>query len=620
MVQRTYILDVIVRGEPLDPVSLAEPSEVTLGRGIESDLVLDDPHLSRRHVTIVRTDSGDLWVHDLGSKNRTSLNGSKVEKGRIDVGDVLTVGECKIIVRERDIKGPTSTLELIGSAAIESRRVELDAGDTSAFVSPENPMAAGQARLEGIYRLAQHLVGALSQQDVIDHVDLALRDCVDFDRYFVGLGDPEQGTFEVVWARTGDGQDEPATPIRMSETILEEVQRYRKAVLIEAPTVQLSNPTDSVRSLGISSFICAPLLLNGQFLGLIYADRRGARDCLASEDLKYLQGVAHLAGLALDDISLRKQLERENSELRLALERRDAFVANSSPMLEVLSLVRRFSVGESPVLILGETGTGKEHIARMVHDGSSRKDGPFVPFNCALSSPTLIESELFGHVKGAFTDASHDRKGRFELADGGSLFLDEIGEMPPEIQAKLLRVLQEKKVWPVGAEQPVSVDVRLISATHQQLKKMRKAGQFRDDLYYRIGVLTIEIPRLSRRDDDVIAIAESVLPDGLSLSEEVRCALRAYTWPGNVRELQNVIEQACFRAVGKQIKLDDLPSEIAREGRRQPIESSLSTLRETEAKLIIRTLAAVDGNKRRAAEVLAISRNTLYQKIKQYGL
>ena len=192
--------------------------------------------------------------------------------------------------------------------------------------------------------------------------------------------------------------------------------------------------------------------------------------------------------------------------------------------------------------------------------------------------------------------------------------------MPTEIQAKLLRVLQEKQIWPVGSEKAIETDIRLISATHRNLKKLRAAREFRDDLYYRIAALTVDVPRLSARGDDVILIAESLLDESLPLSADAKAALRAYSWPGNVRELENVIEQARHADRGKEIRRRDLPAEIARQGRRQPLRVQLKSLRAMEAVHISMALEAVDGNKRRAAELLGISRNTLYQKLNQYGL
>jgi len=355
-------------------------------------------------------------------------------------------------------------------------------------------------------------------------------------------------------------------------------------------------------------------------LGVIYADRLGSVAGFDESNLRYLRGVAHLLGLAIHDHALREALEADNQRLRGAIERRQGFIAQCPRMVAVLRQTERMADGHQPILITGETGTGKELIAEMIHDRSPRCDGPFVPFNCALSSAALIESELFGHVDGAFTGAANARKGRFQLADGGTLFLDELGDMPLDTQAKLLRALEEKQVWPVGSDKPIAVDVRIVSATNQNLTRLRRSGEFREDLYYRVSMLSIELPRLAKRGDDVLSIAESFLPADLTLSDEVKEAFLAYSWPGNVRELEGVLLQASLECKGDTMTLRDLPVEIAREGRRGQIEVPVRTLRQMECDHISETLHRLQNNKKRTAEVLGISRDTLYQKIRQYGI
>jgi len=228
----------------------------------------------------------------------------------------------------------------------------------------------------------------------------------------------------------------------------------------------------------------------------------------------------------------------------------------------------------------------------------------------------MIDSELFGHVRGSFTDAVRDHKGVFEQANGGTLLLDEIGDMPLESQVKILRAVQERTIVPVGGEKPVKVDVRIISATHRDLEARQKAGLFREDLRYRLDVIRIALPPLRDRGEDILEIAESLLPEGRALSDGARRALLAHRWPGNVRELRNAIEQALFRAEGSTIRRRDFPAGVASAGGRARLETPLGTLEEIERRHIDRVLEATGGNKKQAAEILGIARETLYQKLR----
>jgi two-component system response regulator HydG len=281
------------------------------------------------------------------------------------------------------------------------------------------------------------------------------------------------------------------------------------------------------------------------------------------------------------------------------------------------------------VLITGESGTGKELVARLIHRESLRVRGPFVPVNCAGLTESIIESELFGHVKGAFTGAVRAKKGKFELADGGTLFLDEIGEIPLNIQVKLLRVLQEREVEPVGGEEPAKIDVRLVCATHRDLDAMVREGEFREDLYYRIKVVVLRLPSLRERPEDIPELVDHFRElanernrrDVRSFTPAALERLKLYSWPGNVRELENVVEQAVVLATGDAIDVDALPEEVTgdeppRDVLRIPVGT---TLAQTEKELILETLRKAGGNKTQAAKLLGIGVRTLYRKLEEYG-
>ncbi len=314
-------------------------------------------------------------------------------------------------------------------------------------------------------------------------------------------------------------------------------------------------------------------------------------------------------------------LERAEHEVRFPTA---DIIATSPPMQNALELARRVAPLPTTVLLTGESGTGKEVLARLIHRASPRVDQPFVAVNCAALSETLLESELFGHEKGAFTGAIQSRQGRFELAHGGTLFLDEIGEMNLDLQSKLLRVIQEREFERVGGTRTITVDVRVIAATNRKLDQAMKDGDFREDLYYRVSVFPIHLPPLRDRREDIIPLAEHFLKKlakrigsgDRTLTPEAKKAMAVYDWPGNVRELQNAIERAVIVSRSNQITPDELPLQIPR----VQAASTSQTLADIEKNAILQALTANQGDRRKTAEQLQISLRTLQYRLKDYGL
>jgi DNA-binding NtrC family response regulator len=304
----------------------------------------------------------------------------------------------------------------------------------------------------------------------------------------------------------------------------------------------------------------------------------------------------------------------------------DTILAESQAMRAVMELIGRAALSDTPVLLLGESGTGKELLARALHKSGPRAVGPFVAVNCSAIPDMLLESELFGHRKGAFTDAHADRPGLFQLAQQGTIFLDEIGDLAPPLQGKLLRALQEKEVHPLGAPAPVPTDVRIITATHRDLAALVADGRFREDLLYRINVIEVRVPPLRERPDDLEPLVRHLLSKHgarlgkteASIAGEALATLRRHRWPGNVRELENVIERALVLGVGTVITQDDLPDRL----RELPATDAPSVggqrLVDVEREHIDRTLRAVDGNKAAAARLLGLDRKTLYRKLSRW--
>ncbi len=380
---------------------------------------------------------------------------------------------------------------------------------------------------------------------------------------------------------------------------------------------------------------CEVILITGHgtIPSAVIAMQQGAFNYLLKPlDLAQLRAVV---AKATDSLRLRRQ----NADLNRRLDEKFGFegvVGNSPQMRDVIDRLKRIAPTDATVLIQGATGTGKELVAQAIHQNSPRKNKPFVALNCAALSENILESELFGHVKGAFTDASTDRLGKFEYANGGTLFLDEVGDMPLATQIKLLRVLENSEITRVGSNQVVSVNVRIVSATNRNLEEQIAAGTFRSDLYHRLKVVTLNLPRLAERSQDIPLLIEHFIKQFAkrhhktikSISPAARKRLLSYDWPGNVRQLRNVIESMVVVDFDGVLDLDDLPSELADA---VPAESASDgsgdlgslvgkPLADVERLFIAETLKRTGGNRECAADMLGIGQRTLYRKIKEFNL
>jgi len=369
---------------------------------------------------------------------------------------------------------------------------------------------------------------------------------------------------------------------------------------------------------------------DASYQAVIDAMRSGAFDHFVLPiDQPSLEAAIHRA---LQHRGLREEVRR----LRTALAEATTFeelVGSSPPMLQLYELLEQAANSSASVLITGESGTGKELVARALHRRSARRDGPFVAVNCSAIPDSLLESELFGHVRGAFTDALVSRSGLFAKAAGGTLFLDEIGEMPAALQPKLLRALQERVVRPVGGDSELAIDVRLVTATNRDLEQRIAEGGFREDLFYRINVIHIPVPPLRERGSDILLLAQhyaehfAIVADKavVGLSQGANKKLLSYPWPGNVRELQNCMERAVALTSHHEIQASDLPERIRTYRAAHVLvvgdePSELVAMDEVEKRYIARVLQAVAGNKREAARILGFDRKTLYRKLERFGL
>ena len=353
-----------------------------------------------------------------------------------------------------------------------------------------------------------------------------------------------------------------------------------------------------------------------------FAHARGQRPALFTITPVQLRELPH----ALYDVMTNGRVNQEPA--RAAGAEQPEILAESQAMRTVMGLIARAALRDTPVLLIGESGTGKELLARALHKNGPRAAGPFVAVNCSAIPETLLESELFGHKKGAFTDAREDRPGLFQLAQRGTIFLDEIGDMAPALQGKLLRVLQEKEVHPVGAPVPVPTDVRIITATHRDLAALVAEARFREDLLYRINVIEVRVPPLRERPDDLEPLVRYLLDKHganlgkheCSVSADAMAVLRRHRWPGNVRELENVLERALVLGAATVIGPEDLPDSLREKPASNASTAGGRRLADVEREHIARTLRAAAGNKAAAARVLGLDRKTLYRKLTQHRI
>jgi Nif-specific regulatory protein len=435
-------------------------------------------------------------------------------------------------------------------------------------------------------------------------------------------------------------QDIETPEFEISRTIIDKVRSEKSPGYYQnAMEDQRLKKSDSVRRLKILSVICLPLVHKSQLFGVVYLDHRRLKGVFKTEIFALVQEFANFISLAAFSALERKQLHNRVGELEAELRNKYEFgsiIGNHPRMVEILKLVSQVADTNATVLIQGESGTGKELIAHALHFNSCRRDKPFIPVNCAALPENLLESELFGHVRGAFTGAIKDKTGWFERADGGTIFLDEIGDMSPALQVKLLRVLQTGEYTKVGSTEIFHCDVRVIAATNKNLSELIKAGDFREDVYYRLAVMEIELPPLRERDSDILILAHHFLNkynkicgrNVFGLTAKAESLLMNYDFPGNVRELENAIQRAVTLAESNKIEPHNLPPRISSAANStHTIEIGLP-LAETkrraadkaEGAFILACLRQSNGHITNAAKIAGLDAGNFHRIMKKHGI
>lgn len=538
-------------------------SDLTLGRDPANQVAIDDVSVSRRHCMIAR-DGERFIIRDLGSHNGTFVNGSAVEERVLNNGDRISIGSS--VFEFTSGQGAPSSASVVFDLPIsektnEGQRIFED--ETAATMSlPRDRLSRDFAVL---LRLATKLRGMRDADSLLWQLVGVLLEVIPAERVAILLGQ-EAGSLEAAFAWdkiTGPGQ-----PVGVSRTIVERAMAQQKAILIN-DAGKISRST-SVDELNVVSVLCAPIATPEKQLGAIYMDCRSLGTMFDAGHLHLISAVAGMTALALENVRVLELLARENEQLKSEVRVQFEMIGESAAMQEVYRFIAKVAPTESNVLVLGESGTGKELVARAIHRHSTRAERPFIAINCAAITETLLESEIFGHEKGAFTGAVAQKKGYLEVADGGTVFLDEIGELALTLQAKLLRVLQEREFVRVGGTKPIKVDIRILAATNRSLGLMVKEGKFREDLFYRLNVLACRIPALRSRREDIPLLARHFAQKySAKCAREIRgiaddaiACLKRYDWPGNVRELENAVEHAVVLGSTREIVRDDLPESL----------------------------------------------------------
>ena len=636
----------VMTGQSTGSVYELDAAVLTIGRAPSNQVVLTDYHLSGEHGQIFRED--DRYIY----RDLKSTNGSRIQRGPEELlldgserwetplrdGDKILLGNpaepvvilCRVRIEDSDPRF-SEKQEVIAQHALAELsevqgKVERDPLQAAALYNVAKKLGRRGLDLNAVFEGLAEAIFELVPKSTHVAIDLA---------------DEPDGRLTTVYARA---KGRPAGErFQVSRAVVRRVQRDKAAVLVTNAKQEVGSPSLMVMQAELLSIIGVPLWEGDTIRGVIQCDNREGRGFFTPHDLDVLTALAGLATLAIENARLVQRLRLAEEKLRGEVKylkgreekrRFSDIIGESSAMNAIFRQLEKVIDTRATVCIEGETGTGKEVIASAIHYQGRRRDKLFVAQNCAAMPENLLESELFGHKKGSFTGADHDKKGLFEVADGGTLFLDEIGEMSLGLQAKLLRVLQESEIRPVGATASKSIDVRIICATNRSLEKEVEKGQFRQDLFYRLRVFPLRLPPLRERREDIPLLVDHFLrkytlemnKNVAGITPESMDQLAQYAWPGNIRELENEVQRLVIQCEPEGFITPDLLAPSVRKveglvGRVAPKKGTLKDMmEEVERWLLTEALRDHGGNKTKTAETLGITREGLHKKLSKYGM
>lgn len=585
-------------------VSEGRPEEYPVFKAITSigsargnDIELRGSELAPHHVELV-FDGRDFVLSIVEGADAFRVNGKKKKKSKIFHGDEIEVGRSRLLFSLLDEgHGPPGTSD-----------------------GPEAHQVQGMKRLAEFS--GQINTGETVQEQLRILID-AVIEATDAEKGFVIL--VEDGTPKVTIARARNHKDIDDSVAQISDSIVQQVMHSKRAMIVsDALNDSLFHSSESIMNLQLSSVMCAPMLAQTQLIGIIYVGSSEVRNLFDDNALAMFSVLAAQGALLLQNALLRDELRSDRDQLEEALKERSfgTVIGSSEKMAVVFDQVQKVATADVSVLITGETGTGKELIAHEIHKRSSRAGKPFVVVNCGAIPENLMESELFGHVRGAFTGAAVTKDGRFQAADGGTLFLDEVGEMPINLQVKLLRALQERVVMKVGGQKSEAVNIRVLAATNRDLEKEIQAGNFREDLYYRLNVINIHLPPLRERSDDIALIAKFFLRKyAAEFKSEVKGftpgaleAMQNYRWSGNVRQLENRIKKALVLCTRTLIGPEDLDLTLSETPAVVPLAEAKEAF---QRQYVLDALKRNDGNRTQTARDLGVDPRTIFRYLER---
>jgi transcriptional regulator with GAF, ATPase, and Fis domain len=619
---------------PLKKSEFAIADGLSIGSDGSNRICLEDAAVSPSHCRI-SVEGGRYILTDLQSDAGTFLNGIPIERRELASGDEISVGHSVFLFQ----------VEAMGASA--SNPLHLDKTSAGQPLHQLNPAQIlyldpeALAALPQSSRLAHHLsallristaVASLRDADALEWQLLGMIfDVVPAERGAILLLDADTRTVSshVAWDRTLG----PESPVHISEGVLQRVMDEQVYLLDKGPgSSETSTATGATAAASsrVHSLLCVPLSTGDKPFGVIYLDTSNSATIFSNDDLQLVSAIAGIASIAIENARQFERIDSENRQLRAEVNLDHDMLGQSARMREVYQFIERVAPTDTTILIHGESGTGKELTARAIHKNSHRRQMPFVALNCAAITESLLESELFGHEKGAFTSAFAQKKGLLEVAEGGTIFLDEIGELSPILQAKLLRVLQEREFVRVGGTRPIKIDVRFLAATNKNLQNAVRENQFRADLFHRLNVISITLPALREHPEDITVLASYFAARYAKkcgrvlkgISDPARVCLMQYDWPGNVRELENAMERAVVIGSSDTILPEDLPEALLDRAdcSGAATASYHDAVRNLKKQLILNSLEQSGGNFTEAAKFLGVHPNYLHRLIRNLDL
>lgn len=608
-----------VSGKLKGAIFAINEESLVIGRETAAGVCIADASVSRRHSKIEKKTEG-FFITDLESLNGTFINDVPVKTRLLEHGDRVRIGDSQFLFLTHDgeTTSKSSDVKLDEAQVVSASTLQIRFDDTVYLMARD---------LSALMKVCTTINSIRGLDDLLERLLELLFEVVPAQRAAILL--TNEGSFETSLVFGLDRVRGKDQTVNVSRTIVQQVLRDGVALLASDAPSEAQIATESLIATRAHSVMCVPLMLFDRKLGVLYLDTTLVQDQFDKDHLQLVAAISGVAAVAIENARQFEWLETENERLLADVNIEHNMVGEGPAMQRIYHFISKVAPTDSTVLISGESGTGKELAARAIHRNSKRAHKPFMAVNCAALTESLLESELFGHEKGSFTGAIAQKKGRLEVADGGTVFLDEIGELTAPLQVKLLRVLQEREFERVGGTTTIKVDLRILAATNKNLEEAIESAEFRQDLYYRLNVVSLEMPSLRERREDIMLLATYFADKYATkcnrklngFSAETRACLTSYDWPGNVRELENAIERAIVLGTTDLILPEDLPEAV--------LESELSptsTLRYHEAvtqkkkQIILDAMAQANGNYTGAAKLLGVHPNYLHRLIRNLNI